>query len=72
MIAVIICFVIVAFAVIAYCGHCDLAAQEAWEREAFECRRADRNAAVIARDQEVARWCLIQEAAQIHFVGEIK
>lgn len=42
------------------------------EYEAFEQRRAERRAAVIARDQELTKRCLMKTAAQIHFVGEIK
>ena len=42
------------------------------EYDAFEQRRVDRRAAVIARDQELAKRCLMETAAQIHFVGEIK
>jgi hypothetical protein len=66
MIAVIICFVIVAFAVIAYCGHCDIAERETEEQEAFERRRAERQAVFDRHAQEVARACLMETCENIY------
>ena len=51
-------FVAASFAVIAYCGHCDIVDREEAEREAFERRRAERQAVFDRHAQEVARACL--------------
>ena len=76
MIEILVKIIIVAVAVIVFGAFF----REEWRRlrnaereyDAFEQRRADRRAAVIARDQELTKRCLMETAAQIHFVGEIK
>lgn len=59
-------FVAASFAVIAYCGHCDLAEQEAEERESFERRRAERQAVFDRHAQEVAHRVLIETCETIY------
>ena len=42
------------------------------EYDAFEQRRADRQDVFDKHAVEVAHWMLMQDAAQIHFVGEAR
>jgi hypothetical protein len=42
------------------------------EYDAFEQRRADRQDEFDQHAVEVAHWMLMQDAAQIHFVGEAR
>lgn len=44
--------------------------QKEHEYDEFERQRAGRQAVFDRHAQEVAHWCLMEQAAQIHFVGE--
>ena len=59
-------FVAASFAVISYCGHCDIVDREEAEREAFERRRAERQAVFDRHAQEVARACLMETCENIY------
>lgn len=59
-------FVAASFAVIAYCGHCDIVDREEAEREAFERRRAERQAVFDRHAQEMARACLMETCENIY------
>ena len=57
---------VASFAVISYCGRCDLIDKEEAEREAFERRRAERQAVFDQHAQEVARDCLMETCESIY------
>ena len=59
-------FVAASFVVISYCGHCDIVDREEAEREAFERRRAERQAVFDRHAQEVARDCLMETCENIY------
>lgn len=46
--------------------------EEEQEYDAFEQRRADRQDVFDQHAVDVAHWMLMQDAAQIHFVGEAR
>lgn len=44
--------------------------QKEHEYDEFERQRAERQTVFDRHAQEVVHWCLMEQAAQIHFVGE--